>query len=93
MIKLGTTSEKKKNIAVFLIFLCKKFWEKNFQKIKCQLEISSKNRIFRYKYFHRKKLSNTSKKKENVAVNFIFLRNKFWEKNFEKIKYSIRDIE
>ena len=32
MIKLGTTSENKKNITVFFIFLCKKFWEKNLKK-------------------------------------------------------------
>ena len=40
--------KKKTNIAVFLIFLCKLFLEKNFQKIKYQLEISSKNDNSRY---------------------------------------------
>ena len=93
MIKLGTTSEKKKNIAVFFIFLCKKFWEKSFQKIKYQLEISSKNDNSRYKYFHVIKLGTTSEKKKNIAVFFIFLCKKFWEKNLRKIKYTIRDIE
>ena len=91
MIKLGTTSEKKKNIAVFFIFLCKK--EKNFQKIKYQLEISSKNDNSRYKYFHMIKFGTTSEKKKNIAVFFIYLCKKFWEKNFQKIKYQIRDIE
>ena len=48
MIKLGTTTEKKKNIAVFFIFLCKKFGEKNLKKIKYQLEKLRKNDNSRY---------------------------------------------
>ena len=52
MIKLGTTSKRKKNITVFFIYLCNKFLQKNFQKIRYQLEISSKNDNSRYKYFH-----------------------------------------
>ena len=47
----------------FLFFYVKTFTKKNFQKIKYQLEISSKNYNSRYKYFHRKKLGTTTKKK------------------------------
>ena len=79
MIKLGTTSEKKKNIDVFFIFSCKKFWEKNFQKIKYELEISRKNDNFRYKYFHMIKLGTTSEKTKEIDF-FLF----FYAKNFEK---------
>ena len=89
MIKLGTTSEKKKNIVVFFIFICKKFWEKNLPKIKYQLEISSKIDNSRYKYFHMIKLGTTSEKKKNIAVFFIFICKKFWEKNLPKIKYQL----
>ena len=89
MIKLGTTSQKKKNIAVFFIFLCKKFWENNFQKIKYQLEILSKNNNSKSKYFSMIKLGTTSEKKKNIAVFFVFLCNKCWEKNFRKIKYQL----
>ena len=89
MIKLGTTSEKKKNIAVFFIFLCKQFWEKDFQKIKYHLEIPSKNDNSRYKYFHVIKLGTTSERKKNITVFFIFLCKKFWEKDFQKIKYQL----
>ena len=89
MIKLGTTSEKKKNIAVFFIFFMQKIWEKNFQKIKYQLEISSKNDNSRYKYFHMIKLCTTSQNKKNIAAIFIFLFKKFWDKNIQKIKYQL----
>ena len=91
--KWGITSKKKKNSVAFYIFLCEKFWEKNFQKIKYQLEISSKKNNTRYKYFHMKKLGTTSEKKKKIAVFFIFLCKKFWEKDFQKIKYQIRDIK
>ena len=77
MIKLGTTSEKKKNISVFIIVLCIKFWEKNILKIKYQLKISSKNDNSRYKYFHMIKLATTSERKKIIAVFF-------YAKNFEK---------
>ena len=89
MIKLGTTSEKKKNITVFFIFFCKKCWEKKFLKIKYQLEISSKNNNSRYKYFHMIKLDTTSKKKKNITVFFIFSCKKFWEKKFQKMKHQM----
>ena len=68
MIKLGSASEKKINFAVFFIFLYKKFWEKNFQKIKYHLEIPSKNDNSRYKYFHVIKLGTTSENKKNITV-------------------------
>ena len=89
VIKLGTASEKKKNIAVFLIFLCTKFWEKNFQKIRYQLEISSIIDNSRYKYFHRKELGTAFEKKKNITVFFIFSCKKFWEKNFQKMKQQL----
>ena len=88
MIKLGTTFKKKKNITVFLIFLCKKFREKNFHKIKYQLEISSKNDNSKYKYIHMIKLGTTSKKKKNIAVFLIFLYKKFWEKIVKKLSIN-----
>ena len=70
-----------------------KILKKNFKQINYQLEISSKNDNSRYKYFHRKKLGTTSKKKKNIAVFFICLCKKFKKKNFRKIKNQVQKID
>ena len=76
MIKLGTTSKRKKNITVYFIYLCNNFLEKNLQKINYQLEVSSKNDNSGYKYLQMIKLSTTSKKKKYCCF-FYFIMQKF----------------
>ena len=69
---------------------------KIFKKLIIRFEISSKNHIFKYKYFHGTKWSITPKKKKkncsffNFFV-FLILRKKFWKnsvsdpKNYYKL--------
>ena len=81
-------SKKKKNIPVFFIFLCKKFWENNFQKINYQFEISRETIILDISTFTWYNYVPRPKRKK-ILVFFIFLCKKFWEKNFQKIKYQL----
>ena len=57
---------------VFVVFFSGKHFEKkNFNKLIVRFEISSKNHIFRYKYFRRNKWSITSKLKKKVPLKKI----------------------
>ena len=53
--------------------------QKNFEKLIVRLQISSKNHIFKYKYFRVNKLGITSKLKKKRSTSRFF-----GEKNFEK---------
>ena len=82
--------QKEKKNAVFFIFLCKNVKKKIFKKLSIWFEISSKNHIFRYYYFHRNKWGITSKKKKNSVVFYIFYVKNFEKKIFKKLSINWR---
>ena len=88
MIKLGTTSKKKKNIAVFLFFYAKNFEKKMFKKLSINWRYQVKT-IFSdiTTFIEINEVLHPKRKK--ILLFFLF----FYAKNLKKIKYQIRDIK